>query len=142
MRIGELARRTGTTTRALRYYEEQGLLPTARAANGYRDYPPEAETQVANIRMLLAAGLTSDDIRNVSGCLAHDLAGEPACAEAVELYARRLAAVEDRVAALLHVRGRLRAELHRLRDADAAPSPSRTGRAAPAGGQESHVQAL
>ncbi|WP_308190390.1 MerR family transcriptional regulator [Pseudonocardia sp. TRM90224] len=127
MRIGELARRTGTTTRALRYYEEQGLLHSARAANGYRDYAPEAETQVANIRMLLAAGLTSDDIRSVSGCLAHDLAGEPACAEAVELYARRLDAVEDRVAALLHVRGRLRAELRRLQDADQTSASARTG---------------
>ncbi|MFD4848668.1 MerR family DNA-binding transcriptional regulator, partial [Streptomyces sp. NPDC058425] len=27
MRIGELAARAGTTTRALRYYEARGLLP-------------------------------------------------------------------------------------------------------------------
>jgi hypothetical protein len=38
MRIGELAERTGVPARLLRYYEEQGLLTPARAANGYRDY--------------------------------------------------------------------------------------------------------
>lgn len=43
MRIGELARRTGVSVRALRYYEEQGLLVPARAANGYREYTEYTE---------------------------------------------------------------------------------------------------
>jgi MerR family transcriptional regulator, copper efflux regulator len=34
MLIGDLAARTGTTTRALRYYEEQGLLESERTAAG------------------------------------------------------------------------------------------------------------
>ena len=38
MRIGELAERAGVSTRALRYYEEQGLISARRAHNGYRDY--------------------------------------------------------------------------------------------------------
>ena len=38
MRIGELAQRTGVTTRALRFYEDQGLLTARRSANGYRVY--------------------------------------------------------------------------------------------------------
>ena len=38
MRIRELAAQAGTTTRTLRYYEAQGLLPTGRSANGYRVY--------------------------------------------------------------------------------------------------------
>ena len=37
--IGQLAKRAGVRTSALRYYEEQGLLqPAARQANGYRLY--------------------------------------------------------------------------------------------------------
>jgi DNA-binding transcriptional MerR regulator len=42
MRIGELARQTGTTPHSIRFYEREGLLPSAeRAENGYRDYGQE-----------------------------------------------------------------------------------------------------
>jgi hypothetical protein len=40
VRVGELARRTGVTIRALRYYEAAGLVVPARLPNGYRDYEP------------------------------------------------------------------------------------------------------
>ncbi len=36
VRIGELARVTGTTARALRHYEQAGLISSERASNGYR----------------------------------------------------------------------------------------------------------
>jgi DNA-binding transcriptional MerR regulator len=43
VRIGELAAAAQTSTKTLRFCEESGLLPeTERAANGYRDYGPEA----------------------------------------------------------------------------------------------------
>jgi phosphoglycolate phosphatase-like HAD superfamily hydrolase len=42
VRVGELARRTGVTIRALRYYEAAGLVVPARLPNGYRDYEPDA----------------------------------------------------------------------------------------------------
>ncbi|MFD9283808.1 MerR family DNA-binding transcriptional regulator [Streptomyces mirabilis] len=42
MRVGELARRTGVTVRALRYYEAAGLVVPRRLTNGYRDYAPTA----------------------------------------------------------------------------------------------------
>lgn len=38
MKIGELGRRAGVSTRTLRYYEEQGLLEPTRLPNGYRSY--------------------------------------------------------------------------------------------------------
>ena len=51
MRIGELAATAGTTTKTLRFYEEAKLLPpTERAANGYRDYGPEAVSRLDFIR--------------------------------------------------------------------------------------------
>ncbi|NSC19707.1 MerR family transcriptional regulator [Streptomyces albus subsp. chlorinus] len=59
MRIGELADRAGVSTRALRYYEEQGLLRSSRTAGGQRVYPPSAEDRVRLIRELYTAGLTS-----------------------------------------------------------------------------------
>ncbi|MCK9871036.1 MerR family transcriptional regulator [Nocardiopsis dassonvillei] len=111
MRIGELAERTGVSTRALRYYEQRGLLASERAANGYREYPPEAVNRVHGIRLLLDSGLTSDDVRELRGCLALDLVNEPECAEAVELYENRLRAVRERIDVLTRTRDRLERHL-------------------------------
>ena len=38
MRIGKVAERAGVSVRALRYYEEQGLVVPARGAGEQRDY--------------------------------------------------------------------------------------------------------
>ncbi len=68
MRIGELAKATGVSTRSLRYYEEQGLLPAERLANGYREYTEQAVRQVAFIQDLYQAGLPSEVIRDIIPC--------------------------------------------------------------------------
>lgn len=68
MHIGDLARSAGTTARALRYYEEQGLLTPERDANGYRRYGPDDVAVVHRIRALLAAGLGSDGARRFLDC--------------------------------------------------------------------------
>jgi MerR-like DNA binding protein len=50
--IGELARRAGVATSALRYYEELGLLPTAARISGQRRYPESAVGLVGIILLL------------------------------------------------------------------------------------------
>ncbi|MFJ9927425.1 MULTISPECIES: MerR family transcriptional regulator [Streptomyces] len=69
MRIGELAERTGTPRRMLRYYEEQGLLVPDRSANGYRDYPERSVDRVLQIRGLLDSGLPTRVIKQILPCL-------------------------------------------------------------------------
>lgn len=73
VRIGELARATGTTPRALRHYEQAGLVTSERTENGYRRYETISIVRVRNIRHLVAAGFTLDDIRTFQSCLDHDL---------------------------------------------------------------------
>ncbi|MFF3141555.1 MerR family transcriptional regulator [Streptomyces sp. NPDC057927] len=73
MLIGELAARAGTTTRALRYYEEQGLLESDRTSAGYRLYEPGAVRRVRNIRELLSCGLTVEDVKSLLAYLDADL---------------------------------------------------------------------
>lgn len=114
MRIGELAQRTGATARALRYYEQQGLLDSRRQHNGYRDYDPTAIMRVRNIRMLLDIGLGTEDIARFGTCLDHDLRTQPTCAEALENIEARLASVEGRITDLLDVHQRLRAHLDEI----------------------------
>ncbi|MGY1503328.1 MerR family transcriptional regulator [Streptomyces sp. QTS52] len=64
MRIGDAAAAAGTTPRALRFYEERGLLPSPRrTATGQREYGPDEVARVRVIRELLALGLTVADLR-------------------------------------------------------------------------------
>jgi DNA-binding transcriptional MerR regulator len=69
MRIGELAARTGTSRRLLRYYEEQGLILPQRCGNGYRDYDERNVDRVLQIRGLLDAGLPTRIIKQILPCL-------------------------------------------------------------------------
>ena len=43
MKIGEIAKETGMTVRAIRYYEELNLIKSRRLYNNYRDYDKEEE---------------------------------------------------------------------------------------------------
>ncbi len=85
MRIGELARRTGTSTRALRHYEQQGLLTTTRQGNGYRSFDDSAAETVLRIRALLAAGLTTEVIARVLPCTRDSTPRVEPCDEVVAI---------------------------------------------------------
>jgi DNA-binding transcriptional MerR regulator len=63
--IGELARRTGVATSALRYYERIGLLSPAERAGQRRHYPPATAERVALIRLYQDAGFTLAEIRRL-----------------------------------------------------------------------------
>ncbi|WP_017591961.1 MerR family transcriptional regulator [Nocardiopsis potens] len=69
MRIGELAERSGTPRRLLRYYEEQGLIAPRRLPNGYRDYDERFVDRIMQIRGLLDAGLPTRIIKQILPCL-------------------------------------------------------------------------
>jgi len=65
VRIGEVAAQAGVSVRALRYYEQQGLLHPTRNAGGQRQYPSGAVEQVRLIQRLYSSGLPSRTIRQV-----------------------------------------------------------------------------
>ncbi len=61
--IGQLAQATRTTVRALRHYDQIGLLrPTERTQNGHRRYGPDDLRRLYRIRALRTFGLSLDDI--------------------------------------------------------------------------------
>lgn len=62
MPIGELARRTGVATSALRYYERIGLLSPAERAGQRRRYQQSSAERVARIRLYQDAGFTLAEI--------------------------------------------------------------------------------
>lgn len=111
VRIGELARATGTSARALRHYEQAGLISSERAANGYRVYDDRAVVRVRNIRYLLAAGLTLDDVRVFLPCLDGGVAAAPPSDKGLRVALERLAVLNQRIAAQTEARDRLEAAI-------------------------------
>jgi DNA-binding transcriptional MerR regulator len=111
MLIGELARRSGTSTRTLRYYESHGLLRAKRSANGYRDYDEAELKMVAEIRGLLATGFVLHDIRPFVECLRAGNPSGDACPDSRAVLRRKLAEVDAVIEQLVEVRRRLRAQL-------------------------------
>ncbi|MBD0710522.1 MULTISPECIES: MerR family transcriptional regulator [unclassified Streptomyces] len=107
MRIGELSRRTGASPRALRHYESSGLIASSRTANGYRVYGEGAVARVANIRYLLDAGLTLEDVSAFRECLDGDVSSAPPSARGLEIARERLAVLDARIAAQTEARDRL-----------------------------------
>jgi methanogenic corrinoid protein MtbC1 len=62
LRIGELSRRTGVSTHALRVWEDRyQLLSPERSANGYRHYTAEDERRVREMSRLRAQGVAAVD---------------------------------------------------------------------------------
>lgn len=93
--IGEVARRSGLRTSALRYYEEVGIVAPPRRINGRRFYDASVLTRIAVIRMAQEAGFTIEEVKTL-------VAGFPAETPASErwqaLAHRKLAEVDALIA--------------------------------------------
>ncbi len=108
VKIGELARLVGTTTKTVRYYERLGLLrPVQRGDNRYRLYDEGHVQQLRFIRRTQRLGLTLAEIGQLM-----ELAREVRCNDlrsALDtLLARKIRDYELKIAALKT----LRQELH------------------------------
>ena len=109
MKIGELATRTGVTTRLIRYYEQQDLLEADRAANGYRTYTEEHVERVDRVAGLVQAGIPTRLVKILID--AEDAANreDPTCPrEVAEQLATELVGVQARIDCLTRSRDSIR----------------------------------
>jgi MerR family redox-sensitive transcriptional activator SoxR len=67
--IGALSERTGVATSALRFYEAEGLLHSARTDGGQRRYARDALRRVSFIRVAQQVGLSLGEIGDVLASL-------------------------------------------------------------------------
>lgn len=104
MKIGELSKRTGVSIRMLRYYETEGLLGPQRTASGYRDYGPVDEQTVGRIKLLGAAGMTLDTIRQFLPCIHGDRFVIEPCDELRQVLRQQIELINEKMEKLTQSR--------------------------------------
>ena len=93
--IGQLARRFGLNTSAIRYYERVGVLPEPARESGRRRYGPDAVRRLQLLEVAKRAGFSLDE----SKVLLRDAdAGRPASASLRGLAARKLPEIDAHIA--------------------------------------------
>lgn len=109
LKISELARRTGITAKAIRFYEAAGVLPPpARGANGYRLYGSEAVDMLRFIKRAQGLGLTLAEIKEI---VAIRQGGRPPCRHVYRLLQDKAAELDRKLRDLVALRHRLRQSL-------------------------------
>jgi MerR family transcriptional regulator, redox-sensitive transcriptional activator SoxR len=133
--IGEVAKRTGVRTSALRYYEEAGLLPAPTRVSGRRTYDVAAVRRIEVLRFAQQAGFTLREIKT----LFHGFGGQtPLSARWNSLARRKLAELDLLAQRIERMRGALELSLKcgcvRIEDCTLSPAdvPEGNGARSPA----------
>jgi MerR family redox-sensitive transcriptional activator SoxR len=100
--IGEVARRGGVATSALRYYEKEGVIPAIRTEGGQRRYPRSVLRRIAFVRAAQSVGLSLDEIREALATLPEGRA--PTKADWARLSRSWRARLDDQIAGLEKLR--------------------------------------
>lgn len=114
MKIGQLADRTGLTTKTIRYYEEIGLLPEARRSeSGYRMYTEDDLGRLSFIKKARQLGLSLAEAGWVLDLRAQS---QHPCRHVLALLERKLSEIDSVIADLTS----FRAEMDELRQSSVA----------------------
>ncbi|MBI2394860.1 MAG: MerR family transcriptional regulator [Deltaproteobacteria bacterium] len=119
LQVGDLARESGKTVRALHLYEELGLLsPHARSKGRYRLFGPEALLRVRWIGKLQEMGLSLSEVAD----LVRDWESSESAPRAMDkmrrLYEERLRQTREQLTKLLELERELESSLKYLSDCD------------------------
>lgn len=112
LRIGDLAKATAKTQRALRLYEELGLLtPGDRTSGGFRLYGPEAIERVQWIGKLQELGFTLHEIQGLVQALHEQRVPKAAMAQVRTQFMEKLDDVAAQIARLSQLQRELMSSL-------------------------------
>lgn len=92
--IGQVAEKAGIAASAIRYYERNGLLPTAERVSGQRRFTEETVQRLGIIDAAKQAGFSLDEVRALLTSIDE---GAPAHEQLQTLAARKLPEVEELV---------------------------------------------
>lgn len=140
MKIGDLARAAGVSTKAIRYYEQISVLPKPeRADNGYRIYAQSALERLTFVKDAQATGLSLEEIAAILGMREQ---GEATCAHVMHLLEHHLDQLDAKIVALKKTRTTLAAITDQARQLDPASclDPNRCQTIEPISGTEREGQ--
>ena len=102
MRIGEIARATGTSTETVRFYERTGLLlKPKRTRSSYREYSQDA---VLRLRFIVHAKGLGFSLAEIKDLLALRVTANKSCADVRDRARRKIGEIDERIAALARVK--------------------------------------
>jgi MerR family copper efflux transcriptional regulator len=128
LRVGDLAKRTGKTVRALHLYEEHGLLaPAERSGGGYRLYTRESELRVRWIDKLQQMGFSLSDIKQIVRDVEHSKSAPRAMQRVQDLFQEKLAETREQLRRLSALEGELTQSLAYLVTCDSCESEELLG---------------
>jgi len=119
MQIGELARQAGVSVRAIRYYEELGLIrPEKRSRGGFRLYGPEIHKRLSVICFLKEMGLSLTEIQQIL-LAKKPSGGDRATVEfLIEVFREKLRMLESRIQTLNEMKAELANAISILRSCE------------------------
>ncbi|MCX4242858.1 MerR family transcriptional regulator [Paraliomyxa miuraensis] len=103
MKIGELARKTGKSVRALRHYEELGLLGSARSEGGFRLYGADELARVYWISKLQDMGFSLTQVQGLIATVESSGTAPEAMQSLREMFRSRLLKTREQVERLLQL---------------------------------------
>ncbi|MBI4455797.1 MAG: heavy metal-responsive transcriptional regulator [Acidobacteria bacterium] len=93
-RIGDVAKELGLTPQALRYYEQEGLIPKPqRTPSGYRIFSEDARARLLFLKRAQQFGFKLDEIKTLLGVKANR---RGSCAQVKSLLDAKLVELEER----------------------------------------------
>jgi len=118
MKIGELAKATGTPIETIRFYEREHLLPSpARSEGNFRVYGPEHGDRLAFIRHCRSLDMALDEIRTL---LKFKDSPTENCGEVNALLDAHIGHVAQRIRELQELKRQLRLLREQCREAQGA----------------------
>lgn len=127
MKIGDLAKQLGTTVRALRFYEEQGLVHPYRSEGGTRQYYAETVARFQAILDLVRAGIPLRDLRLLVAARESSISGDQASHRVAERLQQLAKELEQQRAAIVQAQADIECALGIVRQCFGCQrSPTRT----------------
>jgi MerR family copper efflux transcriptional regulator len=116
MQIGEMAKNAGVSVQTVRFYERQGLMPSApRKESGYRLYDEADLKRLLFIRQAKALGFSLEEIRTI---LKMRERGQCPCGSVLRLAEQHLVTIDHQLRQLSRFRDELRRVVQQWKRSD------------------------